>query len=75
MAIRKIRTLNIQHYRNRNNCSMSKKGVVHIADIAHIAVLRFQVELMELLVKLLLVGLLVNLLLGWEGGVKMWGIS
>ena len=67
VAIGKIRKVNIQHYCNRNNCSKSK-GVAHIADIAHIAVLRFQVELMELFVKLLLVGLLVKLLLGWEGG-------
>ena len=44
-----IRKVNIQHYRNRNNGSMSK-GVAHIA---HIAVFRFQVELMELFVKFL----------------------
>ena len=56
---------------NRNNCM--PKGVAHIAGMV---VFRFQVELMELFVKLL-VGLLVKLLLGCEGESKnvgdMWG--
>ena len=52
---------------NRNNCM--SKGV---AGIAGMVVFRFQVELMELFVKLL-VGLLVKLLLGCEGESKNVG--
>ena len=44
VAIGKIRTVNVQHYCNRNNCSKSK-GVAHIADIAHIAHIAHKVRL------------------------------